>query len=109
MLPSYDAMADALAMRGWKAGMIPQKKSTRKGLARYAAQSVLASRDPRNPYWWQLWWAAREARLLMRWLSVQLPADTFDGWRLQVRLRLQDPEVRKAHPDGEKAYKWASR
>lgn len=109
-LPSYEDVADCLDSRGWTAAMIPQKKPTRKGLVRYAAQSVLRNKEMQSlPYWQQLWLSAREAHVVMRWLGFRAPADAFEDWRLQVRLRLQDPEVRQSHPDGERAYKWASR
>lgn len=114
MLPSYDDMSSFLRESGWGNGRgvknPPQKSPTRKGLARYAAQCVLEQcGSTTDTGWWSLWYAARQAQSMMAEIGLRTPADTFESWRLQVRLRLQDPAVRQAHPHGEKAYKWSSR
>lgn len=110
MLPRYQDVAEALQQQGFQPRRIPEKRPTKKGLARYAMVCIFT--DPQieeYPYWHRLWFAAVGATdLLLDYLDVRTPADTFDGMRLQVQLRLADPAARQSDT-AKKAWKWATR
>lgn len=114
MLPSYEELADTLKGLGWVARPILYQKPTRKGLGRYAATSILHSKEVREagwPYWHQLWFSATTAtRILLDYEDVRLPADTFDQWRVLVRQYvLRDRKVYMDDETAQQAYAWASR
>lgn len=114
MLPSYEELADTLRGQGWVARPILYQRPTRKGLGRYAAESILNSREIKESgwaHWHKLWFAATTAtRILLDYESVRLPADTFDQWRAVARQGvLRDGRVTVDDEIAQKVYTWASR
>lgn len=111
MLPSYDEVTEVtrvvLKLTLPEDFEIPQKRPTRRGLARYIADLSLDDTWT-SKEWVRIWASAVAARdILLKRFHVKIPRDTFKQDKARVRWLLQDPEDRKT-TYARRAYRWAS-
>lgn len=113
MLPSYQAVADRFTqMHGEIQWATHPKKPTRRGLTALTVEmyrEYLALFHQEKDEWWMLWESDRSAyHFLLGQFNIRLAADTFKQDKARVRFLLRNPHTRRSHPEGHKAWAWAS-